>query len=62
MLLRAQSIEVSEAARGGPTMGPGIFMFPGFVVAVLGEVFAFALATTLLWLYIWWGRSRRKCS
>ena len=61
-VLLAQSIAVSEAARGEPTMGPGIYMFLGFVAAVLGEMFALAMATTLLWLYTWWDRSRRKCS
>jgi len=62
LLLRAQAIAVPEAARGELTMGPGIFMFLGFVAAVLGGMFALAVATTLLWLYTWWDRSRRKCS
>ena len=37
-VLRAQSIAVSEAARGAPTMGPGIFMFLGFVAAIPDNV------------------------
>lgn len=62
LLLRAQAIAVSEAARGEPTMGPGTFMFLGFLAAVLGGMFALAMATTVLWLYTWWDHSRRERS
>ena len=37
-VLLAQSIAVSEAARGEPTMGPGIYMFLGFVAAIPDNV------------------------
>ena len=52
-LLRAEAIRASEAARGEPTMGPGIFQFLGFVAAVLGSLIFLAMATAVLWLYAW---------